>query len=201
MVVFVRVAWVMFYNRAAKYKALWFGAGKWWPGRYFPTLNGSTVIAWCGMRGIVTLATAYALPDGFPYRDLILLCAFTVVVGTLIAQGLTLRPLLAALRLTNDCSVEEEVHIAKEALAIVAAEILDGDGSETANVLRVEFVTSVITDEDGTVSERGARNDLRARIFTAQRVALVRMRDNSMIGDDAFHRIEERLDWAEVNVR
>jgi len=201
MVVFVRVAWVMFYNRAAKYKARWFGAGTLWPGRYVPTLNGSAVIAWCGMRGIVTLATAYALPDGFPFRDLILLCAFTVVVGTLIAQGLTLRPLLSALRLTNDCSVEEEIHIAKEALAIVAAEILDGDGSETANVLRAEFVISVVAEEEGTVSERRARDNLRSRIFTAQRVALVRMRDNSMIGDDAFHRIEERLDWAEVNIR
>jgi len=201
MVVAVRIAWVMFYNRAAKYKALLFGAGTWWPGRYTPTLNGSTVIAWCGMRGIVTLATAYALPEGFPFRDLILLCAFTVVVGTLIAQGLTLRPLLAALRLTGDGAVEDEIHLAKEALAIVAAEVLDGDGSETAQVLRAEFVTSVVADEDGTISERSARNALRARILAAQRLALVRMRDNAMIGDDAFHRIEERLDWAEVNVR
>jgi CPA1 family monovalent cation:H+ antiporter len=45
------------------------------------------------------------------------------------------------------------------------------------------------------------RDDLRARIFAAQRLALVRMRDTALIGDDAFHRIEERLDWAEVNVR
>jgi len=201
MVIAVRIAWVMFYNRAAKYKALWFGAGKWWPGRYTPTLNGSTVIAWCGMRGIVTLATAYALPDGFPQRDLILLCAFSVVVGTLIAQGLTLRPLLAALHLTGDGTVDGEIHLAKEALATVAAEILDGDGSDTANVLRVEFVSSVVAEEDGTATECRARNALRARIFAAQRLALVRMRDNAMIGDDAFHRIEERLDWAEVNVR
>jgi monovalent cation/hydrogen antiporter len=201
MVIFVRVAWVMFYNRAAKYKARWFGAGTWWPGRYTPTLNGSTAIAWCGMRGIVTLATAYALPAGFPHRDLILLCAFTVVVGTLIAQGLTLRPLLAALRLTRDGAIDDEIHIAKDALAKVAAEVLDGDGSDTAEVLRAEFVTSVAAEESGTVSERTARNALRARIFAAQRLALVRMRDTAVIGDDAFHRIEERLDWAEVNVR
>jgi monovalent cation/hydrogen antiporter len=201
MVVAVRVAWVMLYNRAATYKARWFGAGKYWPGRYVPTLNGSTVIAWCGMRGIVTLATAYALPTGFPHRDLILVCAFTVVVGTLIAQGLSLRPLLAALRLTHDDSVEKEIHLAKEALAVVASEILDGDGSTTAEVLRVEFVTSVEVEEDGTVNEKRARNDLRVKIFAAQRLALVRMRDNAVIGDDAFHRLEERLDWAEVNTR
>jgi CPA1 family monovalent cation:H+ antiporter len=200
MVVFVRIAWVMFYNRAAKYKAKWFGAG-YWPGRYTPTLNGSTVISWCGMRGIVTLATSYALPDGFPHRDLILLCAFTVVVGTLIVQGLTLRPLLSALHLTHDDTVKDEIHLAKEALAIVAAEILDGDGSPIAEVLRVEFVVQPVSEEGDTVTERRARDDLRARIFAAQRLALVRMRDTALIGDDAFHRIEERLDWAEVNIR
>lgn len=201
MVIGVRVAWVMFYNRAATYKARWFGAGTIWPARYVPTLNGSTVIAWCGMRGIVTLATAYALPAGFPHRDLILLCAFTVVVGTLIVQGLSLRPLLAALNLTHDDTVEKEIHLAREALADVAAKVLDGDGSPTAEVLRVEFVTSVELAEDGTVSEKRARNDLRVKIFAAQRNALVHLRDRGVIGDDAFHRIEERLDWAEVNTR
>ena len=48
------------------------------------------MISWCGMRGIVTLAAAYALPEGFPYRDLILLTAFAVVLGSLLIQGLTL---------------------------------------------------------------------------------------------------------------
>jgi CPA1 family monovalent cation:H+ antiporter len=199
MVVFVRIAWVMLDNRAAIWKTRWFGAGT-WPGRYVPTLNGSTVIAWCGMRGIVTLATAYALPDGFPHRDLILLCAFTVVVGTLIAQGLTLRPLLAALHLSRDGDVDEEIRLAREALSVVAAEILDGEGSETADVLRAEFVPGPAAG-DGTPNERAVRNALRARIFAAQRQALVRLRDTALIGDDAFHRIEERLDWAEVNVR
>ncbi|HTU67619.1 MAG TPA: cation:proton antiporter, partial [Steroidobacteraceae bacterium] len=198
--VFVRIAWVLTYNRIAHFKTRWFGAGK-WPGEYRPTLRGSTVVSWCGMRGIVTLATAYALPLEFPHRDLALLCAFTVVVGTLIVQGLTLRPLILAMKLSHDGAVEKEIHLAREALAMVAAEVLDGDGSETAAVLRVEFVVNVEAEEDGTVSERRARNDLRARILAAQRRALVRLRDTQQIGDDAFHRIEERLDWAEVNVR
>ena len=64
------------------------------------------VVAWSGMRGIVTLAAALALPDGsgaggFPYRDLIILCAFCVVLSTLVIQGLTLRPLLGALGLKD----------------------------------------------------------------------------------------------------
>ena len=46
------------------------------------------------MRGLVTLATAFALPQQFPGRDLIVLCAFCVVLGTLVIQGFTLRPLM-----------------------------------------------------------------------------------------------------------
>jgi CPA1 family monovalent cation:H+ antiporter len=188
-VVVVRLAWVLTYNRAAVIKHRLLGPGR-WPGPNVPTLGGSVVVSWCGMRGIVTLATAYALPLGFPFRDLILLCAFTVVVGTLIVQGLTLRPLILAMRLAQDSAVEQEIHSAKQALAKVAAEIIDGDASPTAEVLRAEFVTHPVE-----------RNELRARILAAQRRHLVRMRANAEIGDDAFHRIEERLDWAEVNVR
>ena len=64
-----------------------------------PTVRGGIVVSWCGMRGIVTLAAAFALPESFPYRDLMLLTAFAVVLGSLVIQGLTLRPLIAALRL------------------------------------------------------------------------------------------------------
>ena len=74
-----------------------------------PTPHGSIVIAWCGMRGIVTLAAAYALPEGFPLSRPDPACAFTVVVGTLMIQGLTLGPLLAALRLDDDDPVASEV--------------------------------------------------------------------------------------------
>lgn len=52
-----------------------------------PSIKSSLLIVWCGMRGIVTLAAASALPMGFPYRDLILLTAFGVVLGTLGDSG------------------------------------------------------------------------------------------------------------------
>jgi CPA1 family monovalent cation:H+ antiporter len=57
--------------------------------------SAAALVGWCGMRGIVTLATALALPTGaqglvaFPYRDLILLTAFAIVLATLVVQGLT----------------------------------------------------------------------------------------------------------------
>jgi NhaP-type Na+/H+ or K+/H+ antiporter len=52
------------------------------------------VISWCGTRGLLTLATSFALPLAFPDRNLIVLSAMCVVLGTLIVQGLTLKPLI-----------------------------------------------------------------------------------------------------------
>src|SRR5262249_41889044 len=83
------------------------------------TARGAAVVGWCGMRGTVTLAAALALPTGgdgvppFPYRDLILVTAFGVVLGTLVLQGLTLRPLLLRLRLKDDGSVDREARLAR----------------------------------------------------------------------------------------
>src|SRR5207244_10985357 len=73
-----------------------------------PTVERGIIVSWCGMRGIVTLAAAFALPESFPYRDLILLTAFAVVLGTLVVQGLTLRPLILALKFEDDNPVARE---------------------------------------------------------------------------------------------
>jgi NhaP-type Na+/H+ or K+/H+ antiporter len=201
IVVGVRIAWVFIYNRVAVLKHRLIGTG-WWPGNYVPTLAGSTVVGWAGMRGIVTLATAYALPLAFPHRDLALLCAFCVVVGTLVLQGLTLRPLILALKLRDDGTVDREVRVAQDVLALVALELLEGEGTQTAEVLRDEFVTTEVFDLDVPhATGREARNQLRVRIVEAQRHALVKLRDTAEIGDDAFRRIEERLDLLEINVR
>ena len=206
-VVFVRIAWVFAYNGIAALKRRLFGAGR-WPGEFVPTFAGMTIVGWCGMRGIVTLATAFALPEGgdghppFPHRELILLCAFAVVAGTLVVQGLTLRPLIVLFGLKDDGTVEKEIHGAEAQLARVAAEIIDEDDSDAAQMLRAEFVMpSDAQLADGSETESAARNRLRARIIAAQRKTLVRLRRAAVIGDDAFHRIEERLDRIEVNVR
>jgi Na+/H+ antiporter len=200
-VIAVRFAWVMLYNRIATWKFKLFGGGR-WPGEFVPPVSGSIVVGWAGMRGIVTLATAYALPAEFPHRDLALLCAFCVVVGTLVVQGLTLRPLILALGLTSDGSVEREVRRAQDILALVALEILEADGTETARALQDEFVTTEVTEIDAPHSTaRDTRNHLRGRIVDAQRHVLVKLRATSEIGDDAFHRIEEYLDRLELNVR
>ncbi|HEV8444293.1 MAG TPA: hypothetical protein VGQ27_12470, partial [Steroidobacteraceae bacterium] len=117
-------------------------------------------------------------------------------------QGMTLRPLILAVGLTDDGAVDREVRTAQDVLALVALEILEGEASETARVLRDEFITTEVADETARFATiREERNDLRARIVAAQRDLLVKLRDTGEIGDDAFHRIEERLDRIEINVR
>src|SRR4029434_938165 len=78
-----------------------------------PTVGSGLLISWAGMRGIVSLAAALALPAAFPYRDLIVLTAFFVVLGTLTIQGLTLKALLRALDLHDDDPVGQEMDAAR----------------------------------------------------------------------------------------
>ena len=200
IVVAARFVWVFSYAAVARLKLRWAGAGG-WPGTAKPTARGSLVVSWCGLRGIVTLAAAYALPSDFPHRDLILLTAFCVVVGTLVLQGLTLRPLILLLKLRDDDPVNREVHMACERIVRAGLQVLDDDQSQEAQVIRRELESQLT--EQGDLSkdskELGQYDSLRARIVAAQRQALLEMRSNDEIGDDAFHQIEAQLDVAEVN--
>ena len=93
----------------------------------------AAVVGWCGMRGTVTLAAALALPTDFPFRDLILTTAFGVTLGTLVLQGLTLRPLLLRLELI------EALYLAVErAGGHVGEESRDRDREAGGLVLRGE---------------------------------------------------------------
>jgi monovalent cation/hydrogen antiporter len=200
IVIAARFVWVFSYSAVGRLKLRWFGAGD-WPGTAKPSARGSLVVSWCGMRGIVTLAAAYALPSGFPDRDLILLIAFCVVVGTLVLQGLTLRPLIRVLKLRDDDPVDREVHMACERLVHVGLQVLDADQSQEAKVIRRELEAQ-LTEQAAAGSDPnglGQYDSLRARIVAAQRDALLEMRSKDEIGDDAFHKVEAQLDVAEVN--
>jgi Na+/H+ antiporter len=95
-VILVRIAWLMTYGAAVRWKIRRFGAGDRRP-VLPPTIRGGLIASWCGMRGIVTLAAALALPGGldgasaFQYRDLIVFCAFAVVFGRRSTHVLILR--------------------------------------------------------------------------------------------------------------
>jgi monovalent cation/hydrogen antiporter len=166
-----------------------------------PTVGSGLIISWSGMRGIVSLAAALALPSGFPYRDLIVLTAFAVVLGTLVIQGLTLKPLLRALDLHDDDPVGREVRAARErALRAGLASFAD-DGSAAAAAVRQEIaahLTPAAAQAETDDPTRSAHGDLHRGAVNAARQAVLDMRAGGEIGDDAFHEIEEELDWLEM---
>jgi len=200
VVILTRIVWVMSYNTVLRFSIARFGFH---PRRPMapPSLAGGIVVSWCGMRGIVTLAAAFALPIGFPYRDLVLLTAFAVVLGSLVIQGLTLRPLIAALRLKDENPVEAEVGRARAVAYRAALDEIDGDPSEEAEILRLEYRALLLRakgDPGGVVSPA---DPLRRRAIAAARRSILAQRRSEDIGDDAFHRLEEEFDWAELSAQ
>lgn len=191
--------------------------------------RAAAVIGWCGMRGTVTLAAALALPTGsgvgspFPYRDLILVTAFGVVLGTLVVQGLTLRPLMLRLHLEEDDSVDREVRLARvETLRSAVQAAGSCPGAETAELVRHRYQlelrraeeevarvgangNAVAPGDTGDAAHDEASDDADAdaavvRAATeAQRRRLIALRSDGTIGDAAFQRVQEELDWAELD--
>ena len=197
-VIVVRVVWVMVYGAAVRWKRQHWRVS---PERPAPTIRGGILASWCGMRGIVTLAAALALPASFPYRDLVVFSAFCVVLTTLVLQGVTLRPLLQWLSLDEDRTVEREVDIARAETARAALRALDDQPS--AGLLRTEYQARLQAAESPTTPEHPARADgslaaLQRRAVAAQRDALTDLRARQVIGDDAFHVVEEEIDLQEL---
>jgi CPA1 family monovalent cation:H+ antiporter len=205
-VIVVRFAWVMAFNFVYRMRVRRYGFH---PPRPMlpPTKRGALIIAWSGMRGVVTLAAALALParvDGveFPYRDLIVLTAFCIVLGTLVLQGLTLKPLVRALDLRDDDPVGREVATARTRAVQAALASLDGETSPAAESVRLTYNTVLARAGDRPADgECGSseHDDLRKRALAAARQAASDMRASDEIGDDAFHRLEEELDWVEMS--
>jgi CPA1 family monovalent cation:H+ antiporter len=199
-VIIVRLAWHMSFNALVRrqYRRRGFH-----PPRPMlrPTVGSGLVISWAGMRGIVSLAAAIALPSLFPYRDLIVLTAFLVVLGTLAIQGLTLKPLLRALNLHDDDPIGREVSAARERALRAGLATIEHDRSPVADAIREEFTARLLPGrrggDEGPTSTHG---EIHRAAIQAARQAVLAMRANHEIGDDAFHLVEEELDWLEMAV-
>jgi CPA1 family monovalent cation:H+ antiporter len=173
--------------------------------------RAAVVIAWCGMRGTVTLAAALALPDGgsgaFPFRDLILFTAFWVVLGTLVLQGMTLPLLLKRLLLPDDRTVDREIHLARAETARAALDTLDGGAGATSDAALLRRSYEARLEHADNALQHGGRDPdhepaplthaLQAAV-DAERRRLSELRADGTIGDDAFHRVEEEIDRAEL---
>jgi len=199
-VIVVRIVWHMSFNAVVRWQHRRVGFH---PPRPMlrPTVGSGVVISWSGMRGIVSLAAALALPPAFPYRDLIVLTAFSVVLGTLVIQGLTLKPLLRALNLNDDDPVGRELRTARLRALDAGLASLAGHDAAVAEAVRREF-TSHLAEEPPNAQAgdptRSTESELHRRAVEAARHAVLAMRASHEIGDDAFHQIEEELDWLEM---
>ena len=198
-VIVVRLIWHMSFNAVIRWRDQRHGFN---PPRPMlrPTVGSGLVISWAGMRGIVSLAAALALPAAFPYRDLMVLTAFAVVVGTLVIQGLTLKALLRALDLQDDDPVGHELEAARARALHAGLASFQHDRSPVADAVREEFTAHLASTDTnhGGNTRHAAHDDIHRTALQAARQAVIEMRTNDEIGDDAFHQLEEELDWLEM---
>lgn len=178
-----------------------------------PPWSNVFLLAWAGMRGIVSLAAALALPHTtatgapFPFRDDIILMTFAVILSTLVVQGLTLTPLIRWLRLPDDETLEREELQARERAAEAALERLEDLAASPWTVpdhvdqlraryrqRRQRFSSLEASGDQCSAATAAASRRLRHEALTAERRALIQLRDQGVISDEVLHRIEQELD-------
>ena len=185
-----------------------------------PSWQWSTVLAWSGMRGAVSLAAALALPlttdsgAPFPDRDLIVFLTFAVILGTLVLQGLTLPGVIRLLDLEDDGLAEKEdakarIHAAEAALARLE-ELLDEEWvrEDTAERLRGlytfrrdRFTSRFDPEGDRSIDERSANfQRLRHELLEAERRAVLELRRSGRIDDEVMRRVVRDLDLEDARL-
>ena len=185
-----------------------------------PSWQHVAIVGWAGMRGVVSLAAAFALPLAlptgrpFPGRDYILFLAFSVILVTLVLQGLTLPVLIRKLGVPRDAETDEEERLARLEANKAALKWIEEAGAngkfspDAANRLHAEY------DERIEQLQLCAENpdDCRGEIATPQyqrlqhqalrieRKTIIRLRNERVINDDALRRIQRDLDLAEARL-
>ena len=171
------------------------------------------LVSWAGMRGIVSLAAALALPlttaggTPFPFRTEVILLTFAVILATLVVQGLTLTPLIRMLELGRDDTLErEEAHAREVAARAALTRLRDLAGESWAQAHHVDRLRSVytqrarraspleISESDATARAEAAFRRLRHQTLSAERRAVIALRDQGIISDEVLHRLEGELD-------
>ena len=186
---------------------------KLWPGRkkHVWPWHYSAVIAWAGMRGVVTLAAAFVLPTDTPHRAVLVLAAFVVVAGTLLIQGMTLSGLIHRLRLPPPDPAEDALQEAAvlNDMTRVALSKLDEirqpeDPDEVVRRLRDRLRDR----SDSAWEQLGRRSTLREtpsdayrrlrlELLRAEREEFLRARDTGSADDVVLRRVLARLDIEE----
>jgi Na+/H+ antiporter len=180
--------------------------------------RNTAIVAWTGMRGVVSLAAALAVPltlsDGspFPGRDYILFVTFCVILATLVLQGLSLPALIHRLGVVDDglANLEERTARLKanEAALAYLAEVDSSFPPEMVERLRVEYddrirQLEVCASVGGDHSERSmvrSYERLQQDALDVERRTIIRLRDEYVINDEVLRRIQVDLDHAEARL-
>jgi Na+/H+ antiporter len=171
------------------------------------------VISWSGMRGVVTLAAAFAVPDDVPGRDLIIFLAFVVTVGTLLLHGLTLPWLIRWLRVYDTGAQQDalEEAAAKQAAAEAAMHRLDEVAADgTPDHITTQLRSWAEQRANGAWERLGRPLEeigeaptvtfsrLRREMLAAERETFVRFRDQGRLEDGVFVEMLREIDHEEA---
>ena len=186
----------------------------------YPGWRNVVVVAWCGMRGVISLAAAFALPFSlpngtpFPARNYILFLTFGVIFTTLVLQGLTLPLLIKLFGIKADTAIDEEERAARVEANEAALELIERVASDndfapnSVERLRAEYEERL--DElrrcADTPAER--RGEIATREYVQlqhealkrERETIIRLRNQRVINDAALRRIQRDLDLAEARL-
>ncbi|MEJ3652210.1 Na+/H+ antiporter [Actinomycetes bacterium KLBMP 9759] len=209
-VVLARIVWVF----PATYlpRALFRGVRKRDP---IPSWQVPAVISWSGMRGVVTLAAAFAIPPELPFRDEIVFLAFFVTVATLLLHGLTLPTVIHKLGVREDGFQDDVLAEAQAQYDAAQASIarLDeltaetgGATAHTAEKLRrfAQLNANAVweqlgrSDEEAGESPGAAYRRLRREMLAEERELFVDRRNSGAIDDEVLRRVLRRLDFEEA---
>ncbi|MDR3459816.1 MAG: Na+/H+ antiporter [Verrucomicrobiae bacterium] len=186
-----------------------------------PSWRHVTIVAWTGMRGVVSLAAAMSVPEfihknvPFPKRDLILFLTFMVILVTLVLQGLSLPALIRWLGIEDDGSLENEERSARVKANQAALDRLENIAeSEPAKIdalkrLRVEYEDHILQLK----ASAPGRTNKRIRLFSAEyerlsqlalveeRKTILQLRNESIISDEVLREIQQDIDLAEARLK
>jgi len=186
-----------------------------------PPWQHTLIVGWTGMRGVVSLAAALAipltLPDGspFPGRDYILFATFCVIFATLVLQGLSLPVLIRRLRVEDDDAAELEERTARIKANEAALAYLDELGGndefpvETLARLRAEYddrlrQLAALASSSANGAPRPTTRvyqRLEQEALSVERRTIIQLRDEYVINDEVLRRIQRDLDLAEARLR
>jgi CPA1 family monovalent cation:H+ antiporter len=186
-----------------------------------PSWRGLLVVGWTGMRGVIALAAAIALPETlangnpFPQRDLIVFLAFSVIFVTLVLQGLTLPFVIRVLGVpgsSKDENDEEEKLARREMLDAALAHLEESrkaDESEFQEIYddltghyrhRLAAVSGKDNPEDGLRPDHRERHTRLLRdLLRVERQTALRLRNQGRINDETLRQLEYELDLREAN--